>query len=170
MPKTERYLALDVLRGITVAMMILVNTPGSWSHVYAPLLHAKWHGCTPTDLVFPFFLFVVGVSMFFSFSKYDNTLNKESLLKIGKRILLIFAIGLFLNSFPQWATDYSKLRILCVLQRIAIAYGIASVLVLAVNRKYLPYLGGTILLIYWGLLWYFGGAAPYSLEQNATGF
>jgi len=168
MPKTERYLALDVLRGITVAMMILVNTPGSWSHVYAPLLHAKWRGCTPTDLVFPFFLFVVGVSMFFSFSKYDNTLNKESLLKIGKRILLIFAIGLFLNSFPQWATDYSKLRILGVLQRIAIAYGIASVLVLAVNRKYLPYLGGTILLIYWGLLWYFGGAAPYSLEQNAT--
>ena len=68
MPKAERYLALDVLRGLTVAMMILVNTPGSWSHVYAPLRHAKWHGCTPTDLVFPFFLFVVGVSMFFSFS------------------------------------------------------------------------------------------------------
>ncbi|MGE0020138.1 MAG: acyltransferase family protein [Draconibacterium sp.] len=168
MPKTERYLALDVLRGITVAMMILVNTPGSWSHVYAPLLHAKWHGCTPTDLVFPFFLFVVGVSMFFSFSKYGNTLNKESLLKIGKRTLLIFAIGLFLNSFPQWATDYSKLRILGVLQRIAIAYGLAAVLVLAVNRKYLPYLGGAILLMYWGLLWYFGGSDPYSLEQNAT--
>lgn len=168
MPKSERYLALDVLRGITVAMMILVNTPGSWSHVYAPLLHAKWHGCTPTDLVFPFFLFVVGVSMFFSFSKYSNSLNRETLLKIGKRTLLIFAIGLFLNSFPQWATDYSKLRIPGVLQRIAIAYGIASILVLAVNRKYLPYLGGAILLFYWGLLWYFGGAEPYSLEQNAT--
>jgi predicted acyltransferase len=168
MPKSERYLALDVLRGITVAMMILVNTPGSWSHVYSPLLHAKWHGCTPTDLVFPFFLFVVGVSMFFSFSKYSNTLNKETLIKIGKRTLLIFAIGLFLNSFPQWAADYSKLRILGVLQRIAIAYGLASVLVLAVNRKFLPYLGAAILLLYWGLLWYFGGADPYSLEQNAT--
>jgi predicted acyltransferase len=65
MKQTPRYLALDVLRGMTVAMMILVNNPGSWSHIYAPLEHSKWHGCTPTDLVFPFFLFVVGVSMFF---------------------------------------------------------------------------------------------------------
>jgi len=166
MQKSERYLALDVLRGITVSMMILVNIPGSWSYVYPPLLHAKWHGCTPTDLVFPFFLFVVGVSMFFSFSKYDNTLNSKTLLKIGKRTLLIFAIGLFLNSFPQWAIDYSKLRIMGVLQRIALAYGIAAVLVLAVNRKYLPYLGGAILLVYWFLMYIFGGTDPYSLEGN----
>ena len=168
MQPSQRYLALDVLRGITIATMITVNNPGSWAHIYAPLEHAKWHGCTPTDLVFPFFLFVVGVSMFFSFSKYNNALNTESLLKIGKRTLLIFAIGLFLNSFPQWVTDYSKLRIPGVLQRIALAYGIASVLVLAVNRKYLPYLGGAILLGYWALLWFFGGTDPYSLEQNAT--
>jgi predicted acyltransferase len=166
MQKAERYLALDVLRGITVALMILVNTPGSWSHVYAPFLHSEWHGCTPTDLVFPFFLFVVGVSMFFSFSKYNNTLNRETLLKIGKRTLLIFAIGLFLNSFPQWATDYSKLRFMGVLQRIALAYGVAAVLVLAVNRKYLPYIGGAILLIYWLLMYILGGADPYSLEGN----
>jgi len=168
MKTTQRYLALDVLRGMTVALMILVNTPGSWSHVYAPLLHAKWHGCTPTDLVFPFFLFVVGASMFFSFSKYNNALNTESLLKIGKRTLLIFAIGLFLNSFPQWATDYSKLRILGVLQRIALAYGIGAVIVLASPKKYLPYIGGGILLLYWGLLYSFGGSDPYSLEGNVT--
>ena len=135
MKTVQRYLALDVLRGMTVAMMILVNTPGSWSYIYPPLRHAEWHGCTPTDLVFPFFLFVVGVSMFFSFAKYGNQLDKDSLLKIGKRTLLIFAIGLFLNSFPQWSADWSKLRILGVLQRIAIAYGIGSLIVLAV----LPY-------------------------------
>jgi len=168
MKTTQRYLALDVLRGMTVALMILVNNPGSWSHIYAPLEHAKWNGCTPTDLVFPFFLFVVGVSMFFSFSKYGNTLNKESLLKIGKRTLLIFAIGLFLNSFPQWATDYSKLRIMGVLQRVALAYGIGAVIVLASPRKYLPYIGGAILLFYWGLMYVLGGSDPFSLEGNAT--
>ncbi len=168
MKTTQRYLALDVLRGMTVALMILVNNPGSWAHVYAPLRHAQWHGCTPTDLVFPFFLFVVGVSMFFSFSKYGNSLNKESLLKIGKRTLLIFAIGLFLNSFPQWTTDYSKLRILGVLQRIALAYGIGAVIVLASPRKYLPYIGGGILLLYWGLIYSLGGSDPYSLKENIT--
>ena len=148
----QRYLALDVLRGMTVALMILVNNPGSWAHIYAPLEHAVWQGCTPTDLVFPFFLFVVGVSMFFSFSKYGNQLNKESLLKIGKRTLLIFAIGLFLNSFPQWNQDFSKLRIMGVLQRIALAYGLAALIVLLVKMKYLPYLCGLILLTYWGLV------------------
>ena len=168
MKPTQRYLALDVLRGITIATMITVNTPGSWAHIYAPLEHSKWHGCTPTDLVFPFFLFVVGVSMFFSFSKYNNSLNKASLLRIGKRTLLIFAIGLFLNSFPQWMADFSKLRILGVLQRIAIAYGIGSLIVLSVQKKYLPFVGGGILLIYWGILYYFGGADPYSLTDNAA--
>lgn len=168
MKPTQRYLALDVLRGITIATMITVNNPGSWAHIFAPLEHSKWHGCIPTDLVFPFFLFVVGVSMFFSFSKYNNSLNKESLIKIGKRTLLIFAIGLFLNSFPQWMTDYSRLRILGVLQRIAIAYGVGSLIVLAVQRKYLPFVGAAILLAYWGILYFFGGADPYSLAGNVA--
>ncbi len=168
MKKTERYLALDVLRGITVAGMILVNTPGSWSYVYPPLRHAEWHGCTPTDLVFPFFLFVVGVSVFFSFLKYGNTLNKESLLKVGKRTVLIFAIGLFLNSFPQWDMDYSTLRIMGVLQRIALAYGIGALLVLSLRFKPLLMVSGGLLLLHWALLYYLGGSAPYSLEQNVT--
>ncbi len=168
MTNSQRYLALDVFRGITIASMITVNNPGSWAHIYAPLRHSEWHGCTPTDLVFPFFLFIVGVSMFFSFSKYNSTLNKESLIKIGKRTLLIFAIGLFLNSFPQWSADYSKLRILGVLQRIALAYGIGSLVVLAVPRKYLLYTAGSILLLYWGILYFFGGADPYSLTGNVT--
>ena len=165
---TQRYLALDVLRGITIATMITVNNPGSWSHIYAPLRHSAWHGCTPTDLVFPFFLFVVGVSMFFSFSKYGNTLNRESLIRLGKRTLLIFAIGLFLNSFPQWTKDFSHLRIMGVLQRIALAYAFASLIVLSVQKKYLPYIGAAILLLYWGIIYYFGNGDPYSLEGNAT--
>jgi predicted acyltransferase len=168
MKKSERYLALDVLRGMTIALMITVNTPGSWKYIYAPLRHSSWHGCTPTDLVFPFFLFVVGVSMFFSFSKYQNTLNWESLKKVGRRTLLIFLIGLFLNSFPQWKADYSELRIMGVLQRIALAYGIGSIIVLSVPRKYIPFLGVGILLAYWGILTWFGGEDPYSLEGNAV--
>ena len=165
---TQRYLALDVLRGMTIALMITVNNPGSWSHIYAPLSHSSWHGCTPTDLVFPFFLFVVGVSMFFSFAKYGNTLNRQSLLRLVKRTLLIFAVGLFLNSFPQWSKDFSHLRIMGVLQRIALAYGFASLIVLSVQKKYLPSIGIAILLIYWGILYFFGTGDPYSLKTNAT--
>lgn len=168
MKKSERYLALDVLRGITVAGMILVNTAGGWPDVYSPLLHSEWHGCTPTDLVFPFFLFVVGVSVFFSFSKYGNTLNKASLLKIGKRTALIFAIGLFLNSFPQWQMEFSDLRIMGVLQRIALAYGIGAVLVLSLRFKPLMMVAFGLLLLHWALLYFLGGAAPYSLEQNTA--
>ena len=166
--KTQRYLALDVLRGMTIVMMITVNNPGSWSHVYAPLLHSHWHGCTPTDLVFPFFLFVVGVSMFFSFSRYGNTLSRESLFRLGRRVVLIFAVGLFLNSFPQWSKDFSHLRIMGVLQRIALAYGCASLIVLSVQKKQLPYIGAAILMAYWGILYFFGTGDPFSLETNAT--
>ncbi len=168
MEKTQRYIALDVLRGLTVAMMILVNNPGNWSYVYAPLLHSQWNGCTPTDLVFPFFLFVVGVSLYFSFNKYNNSLNRQSLLKIGRRTVLIFLIGLFLNSFPQWMTVYSKLRIMGVLQRIALAYGIGALIILAVKPKILPYLGAFILLLYWGLIYFIGSPDPYSLQNNIT--
>ncbi len=168
MERQKRYLALDVLRGMTIVAMITVNNPGSWSHIYAPLRHAKWNGCTPTDLVFPFFLFVVGVSMFFSFSKYGNTLNKDSLIRLTKRTLLIFAIGLFLNSFPQWAKDFSRLRIMGVLQRIAVVYGIASLIVLSVKKERLPWIAAGILVLYWGILYHFGGDNPFSLKENAT--
>lgn len=166
--KAERYLALDVLRGMTIAFMITVNTPGSWKYIYPPLRHAAWHGCTPTDLVFPFFLFVVGVSMFFSFSKYQNTLNKDTLLHVGKRALLIFLIGLFINSFPQWTTDYSHLRIMGVLQRIAVAYGFAALIVLAFSRKTIAWLSAAILIGYWAIIYFLGGDDPYSLQGNIT--
>ncbi len=168
MEKSKRYLALDVLRGITIAGMILVNTPGSWSYVYPPLLHSKWHGCTPTDLVFPFFLFVMGVSMYFSFAKYGRVLNKKSLGKILKRTVLIFLVGLFLNSFPQWVIDFSKLRIMGVLQRIALAYGIAALLVLSLKPRNIIIAGTGLLLGYWAILYFSVPTDPYSLQNNIT--
>lgn len=168
MNTNTRYLALDVMRGMTVALMIMVNNPGSWQHVYPPLLHAQWHGCTPTDLVFPFFLFAVGVSMFFSFAKYGDGLTRSALWKIGKRTLLIFAIGLFLNTFPQWTTDWSHIRWMGVLQRIALAYGVAAVLVLAIPRKVLPAVSSLILLAYWAVLYFGGGNTPYTLADNVV--
>ncbi|MBA4323266.1 MAG: hypothetical protein C0408_10670 [Odoribacter sp.] len=104
--------------------------------------------------------------MFFSFAKYDSKPDSKSLLKVLKRTALIFIIGLFLNSFPQWQTDFSKLRIMGVLQRIALAYGIGAVIILTVNKKYLPYIALSILLIYWGILYFLSGPDPYSLSGN----
>ncbi len=168
MEPSERYLALDVLRGMTIVLMILVNTPGSWQHVYAPLEHSLWHGCTPTDLVFPFFLFVAGVSLFFSLAGYKHESGRQLLWRVGRRTLLIFAIGLFINSYPQWLTDYSHLRIMGVLQRIALAYGLAALIVLWAPRRRLPIIGIFILAAYWGILYFFGGPDPYSLSGNAA--
>ena len=85
----KRFVSLDVFRGMTIALMILVNTPGTWAHVYAPLRHAKWHGCTLTDLVFPFFLFIVGTAMRFSFRKYDFILSTALTRKILRRVFLL---------------------------------------------------------------------------------
>lgn len=97
----KRIKALDAFRGLTIALMILVNTPGTWNHVFPPLRHAKWDGWTPTDLVFPFFLFIVGASLYFSFKRFNHTLNARSAEKILKRTAAIFLIGLLLNAFPR---------------------------------------------------------------------
>jgi predicted acyltransferase len=164
-----RLVSLDIFRGLTVAFMIIVNTPGSWNYVFPPLRHAKWHGCTPTDLVFPFFLFIVGVSMWYSFKKYGHEINAGSILRIFRRMVTIFAIGLLLAIFPYFGRDYSALRIMGVLQRIALAYGIGALLCLTIGRDYLWIVIAVILLLYWGLLAFFGGADPYSLEGNLAG-
>jgi predicted acyltransferase len=163
---TNRLVSLDIFRGLTIVFMIIVNTPGSWEYVYAPLRHAKWHGCTPTDLVFPFFLFIVGVSTFYSLRKYGNEFNTGSVIRIIRRMFLIFAVGLFLSVFPRFVRDYSTLRILGVLQRIALAYGIGAVLCLTIRRDFLWIIVAVILLGYWSLLALFGGSDPFSLENN----
>jgi len=168
MASPNRYLSLDVFRGITLALMILVNTPGSWQQVYPLLRHAEWHGCTLTDLVFPFFLFAVGASLSFSLERFQDKSGREALWRVGRRTLLIFAIGLFINAYPPWLTDYSQLRIMGVLQRIAVAYGLAALLVLGAPRRWLPGIGILILLASWGVLYFFGGSNPYSLPGNAA--
>lgn len=161
-----RLVSLDIFRGLTVAFMIIVNTPGSWDYVFPPLRHAQWNGCTPTDLVFPFFLFIVGVSSWYSLKKYGHEITSGSILRIFRRTITIFALGLLLAIFPYFGRDYSTLRIMGVLQRIAIAYGIASFLCLAIRRDYLWIVVVVILLLYWALLAFFGGSDPFSLEGN----
>ncbi len=166
MAKAGRLLSLDIFRGMTVAFMIIVNTPGSWSYVYPPLKHAEWHGCTPTDLVYPFFLFIVGVSIWFSLKKYGHELNGPSVLRILRRTASIFALGLLLAIFPYFSRDYSTFRIMGVLQRIALAYGFGALICMIINRNYLWIVTAVILLLYWGMLAFLGGSDPYSLEGN----
>ena len=162
---TNRLLALDVFRGMTIASMIIVNIPGSWSYVYAPLRHAKWHGCTPTDFIFPFFLFIVGVAMSYSLKAFENKISLSATKKILKRVFIIFSIGLILNAFP-FNEGFTHLRILGVLQRIAIAYGIASFFCLYLNSRKLIILSAIILLSYWLLIFLFGQGNPYALDSN----
>jgi len=159
-----RYLALDAFRGITIALMILVNTPGTWSHVYAPLLHADWHGATPTDLVFPFFLFIIGSAMFFSFKKSDFAATPEQFIRIIKRGFIMLFIGFLLNVIP-FNTPIEEWRIMGVLQRIGIAYAIAASLVLLLNRRGVFIVSAIILFAYWGLLLSVGEAG-LTIEGN----
>jgi len=168
MGKNTRLVSLDIFRGLTVAFMIIVNTPGNWKYVYAPLRHAEWNGCTPTDLVFPFFLFIAGVSTWYSMKRYGHELNMGAFLRIVRRTGSIFALGILLSIFPYFARDYTTMRIMGVLQRIALAYGIGALICLSVNRDYLWIVIGMILLLYWGTMALFGGNDPYSLEGNVV--
>jgi len=166
MENTRRLIALDVFRGLTVALMIIVNNPGNWETVYSPLLHSKWNGCTPTDLVFPFFMFIVGASMWYSYKKYDYSLTGNLVMRIIRRTLLIYLIGLLLNGYSTFSFDLSKIRIMGVLPRIALGYGIASFIVLGLNLKWVKILIGLILPGYWAILVFFGGDSPFTLEGN----
>jgi predicted acyltransferase len=160
---TQRLVSLDVFRGLTIATMILVNNPGSWKHIYPPLKHADWHGCTPTDLVFPFFLFIVGVAMSFSLSKYATPENRPTAAvywRIFRRGALLFAFGLLLtvsSLFLDWLfkglpPDFSKIRIMGVLQRISLAYVLAALAVFKLSRRGLWILAAVLLIGYWGTM------------------
>jgi len=169
MEKPKRLLSLDVFRGMTIMLMIIVNNPGNWGFVFSPLRHSKWNGCTPTDLVFPFFMFIMGTAMYYSFKKFNFSLDRDSVIKVIKRTMIIFLIGLLLNAFPFIHLDISHLRIMAVLQRIALAYCFASFIVLGLPTKYVKVLTVGILLGYWLLLLVFGGNDPYSLKNNFAG-
>lgn len=170
MEKGQRLLSLDFFRGFAVAAMILVNNPGSWAHVYPPLLHAEWHGWTPTDLIFPFFLFIVGVSISLAFSgMQERGASRQDLYKkIVRRSMIIFTLGLFLSGFPFF--DLSSLRIPGVLQRIALCYLAASIIFL--NGSFKTQLSWTIglLLLYWAAMEWIpvpnAAASSYAKGEN----
>lgn len=174
-----RYQSLDVFRGATVCLMILVNNPGSWAHIYPPLEHAPWHGLTPTDLVFPFFLFAVGNAMAFVIPKLKEQGDAFFWKKVVRRTLLIFGIGLFLHWFPffrwhegslefiNWVNQHDNtkgVRIFGVLQRIALSYFFASVIVYYFKPRSAWYVSIILLLIYWAICLIGNPADPFSLE------
>lgn len=150
----SRLASLDVFRGITIAGMLVVNNPGSWAAIYPPLRHAEWHGWTPTDLIFPFFLFIVGVSMSFSFAtaRARGTTRPAMLVKTAKRSAILFGLGLVLHSFPWIGYDYSHLRVPGVLQRIAISFFLAAIAVLWLKPRGRAAATGALLLGYWALM------------------
>jgi len=156
----NRLLSLDVMRGITIAGMIMVNNPGSWKYVYTPLQHAQWNGLTPTDLVYPFFMFIMGISLHISLRKYNSGLNTPVFIKILRRTIAIFAVGLALEAFSKisYGTfSWENFRILGVMQRLALAYFGAAILTLAINKKFYLWIAGGILVIYIIIMQLFNG-------------
>ena len=139
-----RFTALDVFRGMTICFMIIVNTPGNYDTTYAPLLHANWHGFTPTDLVFPSFLFAIGNAMSFVMKKWETMKQSQVLAKIFKRTFIIFLLGFLLYWFPFVKVDsmnaissfpLGETRIVGVLQRLALCYFAASLMIWYLKPK-----------------------------------
>ena len=174
---SQRFLSLDVFRGMTICFMIIVNTPGGGAEQFGPLKHAGWHGFTPTDLVFPSFLFAVGNAMSFSLDKYRLISNASFLTKIFKRAALIFLIGYLMYWFPFFGVNpageiisapLANTRIMGVLQRIALCYLFASLIIHYLSKRMVIITSVLLLVGYWLLLLLFGDAnQPYSLLGNA---
>src|SRR5690606_15609948 len=146
--RAQRFASVDALRGLTVAGMLLVNTPGDWGHVYAPLLHASWHGCTAADLVFPFFLFVAGVSIALGIvPRVEQGADPRALHRtIASRALRIIALGLLLNLAAWWTYDLPHYRPWGVLQRIGLCFLIAAPLAMHLRPRAQWALAGALLL------------------------
>jgi predicted acyltransferase len=165
-----RLRSLDFFRGLTVAGMILVNNPGDWDHIYAPLEHSKWNGCTPTDLVFPFFLFIVGVSIVYAMAtkKTDPANHRAILLKAARRSLTIYVLSLILNLIPKF--DFQHLRFLGVLPRIAIVFFICTVIFIKTSRKTQVWIFWIILIAYYFIMNFIPvpGVGPSNLEPSTN--
>jgi predicted acyltransferase len=172
-----RFTALDVFRGMTICFMIIVNTPGNGATTFSPLLHAKWHGFTPTDLVFPSFLFAVGNAMSFVMPRWEKLSQNKVLWKILKRTCIIFLLGYLMYWFPFVKRDvtgnfifspFAETRVFGVLQRIALCYGIASLIVYYCKPKTAVIISVFFLLGYWILLYALGDANdPLNMQSNA---
>ncbi|SMD04763.1 acyltransferase family protein [Pedobacter nyackensis] len=158
MDAPARLLSLDFFRGATVAAMILVNNPGDWGNIYAPLEHASWNGCTPTDLIFPFFLFIVGVSIAYAMGNKKTQFggHGKTILKALKRALILFGLGLFLSLYPKVFTEpieaFQNVRIPGVLQRIAVVFFFSAILFLKSSEKNLFRIFVVILAVYWAMM------------------
>ncbi|MEO6733336.1 MAG: DUF5009 domain-containing protein [Ferruginibacter sp.] len=174
----KRFLALDVFRGMTVCFMIIVNTPGNGPTTFAPLNHAHWNGFTPTDLVFPSFLFAVGNAMSFVMSKWNTLKQSEVLWKILKRTFIIFLLGYLMYWFPfvKWGpgnqlvgSPFESTRVFGVLQRIALCYGIGALMIYFLKPKIALIVSVFFLFLYWLLLYVMSDStSPLSLEGNAV--
>lgn len=169
---SKRILAIDILRGITIAGMIMVNNPGSWSYLFEPLAHAEWNGLTPTDLVFPFFMFVMGMCIYIAMQKFDFAYSRTTVRKIVKRMLLIYLIGIAMGWFgkfcSRWVSplegatwieqvkysiwSFDTIRLTGVLARLAICYGITALLGITIKHKHLPYIIVGLLVSYFVIL------------------
>jgi predicted acyltransferase len=150
--RPERLVSLDAFRGVAIAGMILVNNPGSWKDVYGVLQHADWNGCTPADLIFPFFLFIVGVAITISSSQrlQRHGSHARLLASVVRRALILCALGLLLNGFPSF--EWELLRIPGILQRIALCYFFAATIALTCSIRGQAITGVALLLVYWGLM------------------
>lgn len=175
--KSQRFDTLDVFRGMTVFLMIVVNTPGSGAVPYSPLLHAEWNGCTLTDLVFPSFLFAIGNAISFVKNKWQHKTTQQVLIKICKRGILIFLVGYLLTWYTtmHWVGDhltfvsFENTRIMAVLQRIALCYLIASLMVYYLKDSWIIISSVVFLILYWALLVYFGEpGSQLSIEGNVA--
>lgn len=174
----DRFTALDIFRGMTICFMIIVNSPGNGATTFWPLLHADWNGFTPTDLVFPSFLFAVGNALSFVSKKWETMRQRDVLWKILKRTSLIFIIGYLMYWFPFFRLDndlniiaapISNTRIMGVLQRIALCYGLVALMVYYLDSKKTLVLGFFALIVYWALLLAFGAeGAEYTKTGNAV--
>ena len=190
MERKERIKSIDVLRGLTVATMITVNNPGTWGAIYPPLKHAAWSGCTPTDLVFPFFMFIVGASMWFVFDKGGHRFSGGLGTKVVTRAFKIFAVGFLLTWYPFFSfpiemapheflgmefsfpamKNLETIRIMGVLQRIGLAYGLTGLLILGLKKvKYILAAAAAILLGYWAILHaFYNGESFMDVTGNAA--
>jgi predicted acyltransferase len=165
----NRLIFLDVFRGLTVAGMVLVNNPGSWAHIYWPLDHAEWNGWTPTDLIFPFFLFIVGVAIPLAFGKrIERGDSRRALfLKVLYRSAIIFLLGEFLAGFPYF--HLSTIRIPGVLQRIAVCYFFASIIFLTTRARMLAIIAVALLVVYWLLMTHVAAPGYYAGDLSKEG-
>lgn len=164
----QRLLSLDIFRGMTICLMIIVNTPGDPLHVFAPMTASSWEGFTPADLVFPSFLFAVGNSLSLTAPQWEKIAPPKVLLKITQRTLLLFILGFLLYWFP-FNNSFDHTRIFGVLQRVALCYGIAAIVVHFMHERVVMILAGLILLIYWYISFHYGTpSAPYSLVGNSV--